>query len=341
MGARTTYPPRDLKTLQEESNRCRLKEKSEQQYDARDQLLHCIWQSHNLGRSIERPSILVVGTAGVGKSSTINHLFDLKDKNSVTFAKTSATTSETRATTEFLLQVDSPPARFGVSQLRLALVDTPGFNDTGGTKQDACNFYSIKGMYDKNMGGCKPNLVLILIQATDTRIQGENSNLAKSLKCLKALKLVDSKHPNVVAVLTFSTALGEKEKRFTKNMALKKQIVGETLFRFLHVQAPVVALENDVEDLNVNGDFTLLPDGTSQPQNLYKECSRVLKDNGDLYGHLIFNEAFSLTQKKRTNKRTVKLGFKIEAKDAELQKLSNEEEEFHRFITEAMVGVSR
>ena len=337
MTSASVCPPRDLQTLQEESKRCRLKEKSEKQYDARDRLLHSIWQSHNLGRSIGRPSFLIVGTAGVGKSSTINHLLDLK--NSVTFAKTSATTSETRATTEFLLQVDSPPSRFGVSQLRLALVDTPGFNDTGGTKQDACNFYSIKGMYDKHMGGCKPNLVLILIQATDTRIQGENSNLAKSLKCLKALKLVDTKHPNVVAVLTFSTALGEKEKRFTKNMASKKQVVGDTLFRFLHVQAPVVALENDIEDLDLDGDFTLLPDGTRQPQNLYKECSRVLKENGDLYGHLIFNEAFCQTQKKRVERR-VTAGFEVKTKDAELQKLSKEEEEFHRFMTGAMVRCS-
>ena len=325
-------PPRTVKALEKECIKRRLMEKDERSFTKRDELLVNMWQSKSLGRSIERPSILLVGTSGVGKSSTINHLFDLKDKNSVTFAKTSATTSETRATTEFLLQVDSPPARFGVSQLRLALVDTPGFNDTGGTKQDACNFYSIKGMYDKNMGGCKPNLVLILIQATDTRIQGENSNLAKSLKCLKALKLVDSKHPNVVAVLTFSTALGEKEKRFTKNMALKKQIVGETLFRFLHVQAPVVALENDLEDLDVNGDFTLLPDGTSQPQNLYKECSKVLKDNGDLYGHLIFNEAFS------PQKKTIKIGLTMIAKNAETSNLSKDEYSFFEFFTEAMAG---
>ena len=325
-------PPRTVKALEKECIKRRLMEKDERSFTKRDELLVNMWQSKSLGRSIERPSILLVGTSGVGKSSTINHLFDLKDKNSVTFAKTSATTSETRATTEFLLQVDSPPARFGVSQLRLALVDTPGFNDTGGTKQDACNFYSIKGMYDKHMGGCKPNLVLILIQATDTRIQGENSNLAKSLKCLKALKLVDSKHPNVVAVLTFSTALGEKEKRFTKNMALKKQIVGETLFRFLHVQAPVVALENDVEDLDVNGDYTLLPDGTSQPQNLYRECSKVLKDNGDLYGHLIFNEAFS------PQKKTIKIGLTMIAKNAETSNLSKDEHSFFKFFTDAMAG---
>ena len=215
-------PPRNISALEKECSQRGLMGKDPSSYDNRDQLLLHIWESKNLGRSIGRPSILLVGTSGVGKSSTINHLFNLSDKNSVTFAKTSASTSETRATTEFLLEVDSPPARFGASDLRLALVDTPGFNDTGGTKQDACNFCSIKGMYDKYMSGCKPNLIFILIQATDTRIQGENSNLAKSLKCLKALKLVDSKYPNVVAVLTFCTALGEKKKRFTKNIISSK-----------------------------------------------------------------------------------------------------------------------
>ena len=327
-------PPRTMKALEKEAAQRGLMDKDERTYDKRDQLLVNIWSSKRLGRSIERPSILLVGTSGVGKSSTINHLFDLSDNNSVTFAKTSASTSETRATTEFLLEVDSPPVRFGASALRLALVDTPGFNDTGGTKQDACNFYSIKGMYDKHMNGCKPNLVLILIQATDTRIQGENSNLARSLKCLKALKLVDSRYPNVVAVLTFATALGEKAKRFTKNIALKKEIVKETLFKFLNVQTPVVALENDVEDLEVDGDFTILPDGVRQPQNLYNVCQDVLKNNGDLYGHLIFNEAFGPQKKKIT------MGKTMTARNADTSKLSKDEHEFYEFFTQAMAGGS-
>ena len=31
----------------------------------------------------------------------------------------------------------------------MTLIDSPGFNDTDGTAQDACNFYSIKSFFDK------------------------------------------------------------------------------------------------------------------------------------------------------------------------------------------------
>ena len=300
--------------------------------DKRKQLLLNIWSSHQLSRSIEKASILLVGSSGVGKSSTINHLFGLSEGGSgVNFAKTSDSKSETRTTTEFELEVDSP-VRFETSGLKLGLVDTPGFNDTSGTKQDACNFYSIKEFYRKHMNGCKPNLVLILIQATDTRIQGENSNLAKSLRCLKSLKLIDTKSPNVVAVLTWSTAMGERKKRYTSNVSRKKEIVKETILEFLNVHAPVVAIENDLEDLEEDGEFTILPDDTRQVKNLYSACQAVMKKNGDLYGHLIFNEAFNHGKKKVTRRNETK------AKNAKIDKLSKEEKEFFEFFSQALAG---
>ena len=205
-------PPRNLKELQAECMKRGMMKKDADfsNKNKRNQLLAHMWNSHNIGRSIDRASILLVGSSGVGKSSTINHLFDLKENQTVCFAKTSDDSSETRTTTEFLLEVNSPRL-FETSGLKLGLVDTPGFNDTDGSKQDACNFYSIKKFYEKHMHGCRPNLVFVLIQATDTRIQGKNSNLAKSLRCLKALKLIDTKKPNVVAILTWSTSLGESK----------------------------------------------------------------------------------------------------------------------------------
>ena len=87
-------PPRSWKKLMEESQERGLQnggimDKADIYYK-RKQLLLNIWSSHKLGRSIEKAYILLVGSSGVGKSSTINHLFGLKeDGSSVNVAKTS------------------------------------------------------------------------------------------------------------------------------------------------------------------------------------------------------------------------------------------------------------
>ena len=51
-----------------------------------------------LCRSAYHTCLLVLGETGVGKSSTINHLFGAN------VAATSSTKSETRSTTEFVLK---------------------------------------------------------------------------------------------------------------------------------------------------------------------------------------------------------------------------------------------
>ena len=57
-----------------------------------------------------------------------------------------------------------------------------------------------------------------MINADDKRIDRENSNLAKSLKCLMKLNLVDPTHPNVVGVMTHACHLGRKAKNWTKKL---------------------------------------------------------------------------------------------------------------------------
>ena len=78
-------PPRSLQALKDECMKRGLLNKDADFSDEskRNQLLLHMWNSHTIGRSIDRASILVVGTSGVGKSSTINHLFDLKEEQTV------------------------------------------------------------------------------------------------------------------------------------------------------------------------------------------------------------------------------------------------------------------
>lgn len=75
----------------------------------------------------------------------MNHLFGMN--NEVQFAKTSDTKSETRVTTEF--EITGDDANYNTTGIKIGVVDSPGFNDTDGTAQDACNFYSIKSFFDK------------------------------------------------------------------------------------------------------------------------------------------------------------------------------------------------
>ena len=303
-------------------------------YKPRAKLISYIHDSHKINRSLNHVSLLLFGSSGVGKSETINHLLNIGGEG-VQFAKTSSTKSETRITSEFLAFADDP--NLEVKNLVLGIVDTPGFNDTDGLKQDACNFYSIRKFYDGHpkLRGCFPNLIFVVVPATDTRIAGENSNLSRSLRCLNELGLVDHRRPNVVAVLSFSCSIpSRKVEVWKEKMQNKKEVVQDVILDALKVNAPVVLLENYFEAyaLEKDGDFTKLPNGELQPKNLYDACQKVLRKNEDNFGLISFNACFSKL------KTTEVGGYKIAAKDAKKDALSKKEEEFFEYIERAAGG---
>ena len=172
------------------------------QTDFRKKFLRHVSQSHDIRRSFRRGSILVLGSAGVGKTSTINHLFSVRKDQPIEIGKKIDTTTETWITSEYIISNDD--TEYEVSDLQMGLIDSPGFNDPLGLAQDACNLYSIKDFFDQHpfYKGCYPNVILVFANAVDSRLEGENSNLAKSLKCIKELKLVDTSKPNVIGVMT-------------------------------------------------------------------------------------------------------------------------------------------
>ena len=300
----------------------------------RAKLISYINDSINIKRGLNHVSILLVGSSGVGKSSTINHLLNIGAKEDQS-AKTSSETSETRITSECLAFADDP--KLEVKSLVLGIVDTPGFNDTDGTKQDACNFYSIKKFFEGHpkLRGCFSNLILIVVPATDTRIAGENSNFSKSVRCLNELSLVDHSCPNVVAVLSCccSVPFGNLE-TWKEKMENKKKVVQDVIFNALKVNAPVVLLENHFKDHGRKkvGDFTELPNGELQPKNLYDVCQDVLGNNKDNLGLITFNACFSKLKKIENGE------YKIQATDASKSSLNKEEEEFLECLERAARG---
>ena len=70
---------------------------------------------------------------------------------------------------------------------------------------------------------CFPNLILVVVPATDTRIAGENSNLSKFLRCLHELSLVDHCRPNVVAVLSFCCSVSWRKVEVWKEKMEEKK----------------------------------------------------------------------------------------------------------------------
>ena len=301
----------------------------------RAKLISYIHDSVNINRSLNHVSILVVGSTGVGKSSTINHLLNIGAEEKVEFAKINRGQSETKITSEFLAFADN--SNLEVKNLVLGIVDSPGFNDTKGTIQDACNFYSIKKFYEGHpkLRGCFPNLIFVLVPAMDQRIAGENSNLSKSLRCLNKLGLVDHRRPNVVAVLSFCCSVPYiKVEVWKERVENRKKDVQDIIFKSLKVNAPVVVLENDSEayGFEKDGDFTRLPNGELQPKNLYDACAKVLRENEDNFGIITFNACFSKL------KRVTNDGYKTVAKNASEDALTTEEREFVDYFERAARG---
>ncbi|CAB4043193.1 GTP-binding A, partial [Paramuricea clavata] len=281
----------------------------------------------NLERCAQRTSILLIGSSGAGKSATINHLLETGKGNVV--AKTGKFKPETKTTSEILVTIDDHDHE--ASDLTLGVIDTPGLNDPRGLKQDACNLYSTKHFFETHplysKTKCSPNLIFLLVSANDHRIEGNNSGLAKSLRALKELDIVDKHRPNVVAVLTFCCSVPHFDvSQWEAMMKEKKVIISRNICEALGIQAPVVLLENDKDSNNLanDGDFTLLPNNMRQPENLHKTCRMVLEKNGDHYGLSTFNACFA---KPNAEKPRAVLRHNVKANDISKHTLSKDEED--------------
>ena len=156
--------PQNLMALSNEIRRLRSNNPNEQDSASlkpREKLISYIYSSMKIKRSQCHTAVVLMGNSGAGKSATINHLFGTN------IAKTSDSASETRQTTEFIIRIQHTSLE---AILTLGIIDTPGLNDTnGGICQDACNLVSIKRFFNSHerLRGCFPNVILIIIAATD------------------------------------------------------------------------------------------------------------------------------------------------------------------------------
>ncbi|XP_046850710.1 uncharacterized protein LOC124444170 isoform X2 [Xenia sp. Carnegie-2017] len=300
-------------------------------------LLYFLISSVEIQRPFQFAMILLVGSTGCGKSSTINHLLDTGD--GIPVAETNSYVSSTKKTSEYIITFDEP--KYEVSDLVLSVIDTPGFND--GVEQDVCNFVSVKKYFEthpKFPSKTKfyPNLVFIVDKANNNRM-GVNSTLSKSLRGVKMLDVVDISHPNLVVILTHACSVGYKNvRKWHETMQEKINFVSDLVFKILGVRAPVVLIENDPDDygLEKDGDFTILPNGERQPLNLYNACLGLLKerrDKADKFGHMLLNAAFTRKKKDRPTN-----GYEVKAKIAGEEPLSDVESKLVKDFSEAARG---
>ena len=264
---------------------------------------------------------------------------DYNDKTGYVMIGTSDSESETRTITEYLLT--SSDKYYEASDIKLGITDSPGSNDTAGQNQDACNMYAIKKFYEThpNFKGRSvyPNLVFLMIQASDKRFSGCTSNLVKAMKSLKKLKLVDSEKPNIVGVITHASHLDRNRKHWIKSFNSKKKKFQDIIYKTFNFEADVVAIENFPvrSGLKRKGYGFLLPDEeTMQPKNMFDACTTLLRNNGDKFGYIAFTSTF------KQKNLSPEYGHSVTAKNAKLASLSGKEEDFLYFWQDSALGDS-
>ncbi|VDI02928.1 Hypothetical predicted protein, partial [Mytilus galloprovincialis] len=278
-------------------------------------------------RSPNQVFILLVGLSGSEKSSTVNYLFD-KD-----IVETGDSKSVTHSTTEYILKLKSIEWR--IPDLKLSIIDTPGFGDTEGLEKDARNIMTIKSFFETHPNIRKnsyPNLVLIVQNIMDNRIEGESSDFVNMLKGLSKVGVVDIENPNVVAVLTHAASIARNPKRWEEKVQKRKEEVKAIVRLYLGVNPEIGVQENVPEDydLEANGDWYILPNGDKQPKILYQACKSILNRVSDEIGH----EAMAVAFRPGSNK-DIKKGHSVSASDFSIEDVLA----MHSFLLQLIVKV--
>ena len=255
------------------------------------------YRSKSANRSSNQATIFLYGKSGDGKSSTLNYLFD----TDIIPAKRGR--SITRTVTEYRCTVKS--SFWSEKDLNICFIDTPGFNDTGGKNIDAENLVKISSFIDihPELGHSKlypdrvyPNIVLIVISATDDRLSGIYSKFSEMLHVLSKLRVVDVIHPNVVIAVTHTMNFSRDE--YIEETKFIEDICRVMTRAHFSLEVPVVFIENldKKKEMKQEGDWKILPDGKRQPLNLFHAMTHLMKQSGDEIGieavRLLFSDSW-------------------------------------------------
>ena len=234
-----------------------------------------------LRRSATQVTIFLYGKSGDGKSSTLNHLFGTD------IIPTRKRRSDTREVTEYGCSLELSQIE---KNINIGFIDSPGFDDTEG--EDAENLAKISHFIETHpeLGNSKqqvrvyPNIVLVVISASDDRLSGIYSIFSKMLHVLSKLNVVDKFYPNVVIAVTHAMYFSRDEfDEETKHIEKICRILTRAHFS---IEVPVVFIENldKKKEMEQEGDWKILPDGTKQPLNLFDAMIHLMNQSRDKIG---------------------------------------------------------
>ncbi|CAL8147721.1 unnamed protein product [Orchesella dallaii] len=243
------------------------------------------------GRSSKNAYILLVGSAGAGKSSTINIL--LNNQNVTLAGEEISTTSEIL---EF--HVPIPVPELGVTNSELRIIDTPGLGDSRGLQHDAMFLATLDNYLSEHpeLKTKIPNLVLVFHHFTDNRYNGAAAKFVNMIRGLDSFRtrITDENYSNVLFVFTHFCS--ETSKTLLQNPSIKLMRFKEVIEKYTLFPKPILTsvIENkgkENELLTVNGNY-ILPNNEIFPSNLINKFDTITMNGNDVMGRAIISTAF-------------------------------------------------
>ena len=283
------------------------------------QIIKFLIPSLKFGTPLDTVMIVMAGGTGMGKSTTVNRLFDDDD-----LCHTDPGMSRTQHVTECTKYLNIVNETFPL-KAHLSLFDVPGIPDDARSEdpKKLKTIQEFRNKYGKLMErrGCLPsfvrrevfpNLVLLTFQADDPRILGETSKFKESLKALRDTKLVDLRYVNLIVVGTHAMALGSRKEYYEKKANAVRQRVTLVVQEVLRIErVKIVFIENDLgcfpNDKEEGCDFYSLPNGELSHYNLFEAMKDLFKKNNDDLGMLLTSWYFDFNVPERRDKASRKV----------------------------------
>ncbi|XP_037042297.1 uncharacterized protein LOC119078725 [Bradysia coprophila] len=247
------------------------------------------YQSYKIKRSTNSVTLLLLGLSGAGKSHIVNNIFNTP------ITSVGEGVSCTKEILEFVIEL--PSENLGISNSEIHVIDTPGFGDTErGLEFDAKVLANVDKLFKEK--GFIPNFILLAVNITDKRLEGQFAPFVKLLQAIKRQlsgAVLDLEHPNLLVVLTHLCSMIPK---FQRDPLSKKEIIQRLVRENIGIASVHVEFAENMSDeyeLEKIGEYYQLPNGDLFPRNIYQSLVKI-GSGTDPIGHGLLNEAYPKLQ---------------------------------------------
>eukprot|EP00898_Chlorokybus_atmophyticus_P005756 jgi/Chlat1/6181/Chrsp42S05736 len=265
-------------------------------------------------RRTDGAHLVLVGRTQSGKSSTVNFWCGMKGL---------LPEGDGESCTVYPMEVvgsrEYQHGDLGSQSLKLNVLDTPGFLDTGGPETDAINICRVRQyLHDQHFDGqtCFPSVVLVVFDISESTPFGRDGQYTKVVRMLTLLEVVDVSTPNIILVFNKAWSPRDAQKQYDDRnkwprlIEKTKLLVADTL-RLSYIPCHVLqeAKQSNLDDVTKanpqyrDGQFYKMPDGSMQPRDLSRKIQvdiggpvvrmpRVPSEDGDPVLRLAAREWF-------------------------------------------------